>query len=81
LVDIWRPDCPLCESPLSFLIEKDKKTKEILIIVTCEWCDDFYGFTIRTGIKEKDINNLALSEKPVKKEVEIVPNPEPEWPE
>lgn len=42
--------------------------------------EEFYGFTIRTGIKPKDIKDLAQSEKPMKMQVEIVPNPEPEFP-
>jgi len=76
----WRPDCPACESPLSVIITRDKKTKEILISIECEWCEDFYGFTIRTGIKQKDISELALSDKPIKKQMEIAPNPKPEYP-
>jgi transcription elongation factor Elf1 len=72
----WRPDCPKCGSPLSFLIEQDRSTKEMLISIECEWCEEFYGFTIRTGIKPKDIKDLAQSEKPVKMQVEIVPNPD-----
>jgi hypothetical protein len=79
-MSIWRPDCPKCGSPLSFLIEQDRSTKEILISIECEWCEEFYGFTIRTGIKPKDIKDLAQSEKPVKMQVEIVPNPGPEFP-
>jgi len=76
LVDVWRPDCPMCGDWLSIIVSRDKKTKEIVVSVECEWCDDFPGFTIRTRIKQKDIKELGLLLKPIKKEMEIVPNPE-----
>lgn len=77
----YRASCPKCRSPLSFIVEKDKKTNEIIMSIECEFCEDFYGFTIRTGIKPRDISKIAKSKKPFKMQVEIAPNQNPEYPE
>lgn len=71
----YRPPCPKCKSPLSFIVEKDEKTDEINIIVTCEWCDEYYGFMIKTGIKDRDFRKFAKVKEPFKIEVEIIPPP------
>jgi len=69
----YRPLCPNCESSLSFVVELDEETNKIDFIITCEWCDEYEGFMIRTGIEDRDIKKFAKMKKPFKIEMEIIP--------
>jgi len=69
----YRPPCPECKSPLSFIVEKEEETGEINIVITCEWCEEYEGFMIKTGIKRRDLGKFTKMKEPFKIEMEIVP--------
>ena len=69
----YRPLCPNCESSLSLIVERDEETNKINFIITCEWCDEYEGFMIKTDIEDRDIEKLAKLKKAFKIEAEIVP--------
>lgn len=74
----YRPLCPNCESSLSLIVERDEETNKINFIITCEWCDEYEGFMIKTDIKVRDIRKFAKLKKASKIEAEIVPLDETE---
>ncbi len=75
---VYRPPCPICESSLSVLVERDEETDKIRFNVTCEWCDEYTGFRIQTDLKVRDVRKLAKPKKTKKIEAEIVPLTETE---
>lgn len=69
----YRPLCPNCESSLSFIVERDEETNKINFIITCEWCDEYEGFMIKTDIEDGDMKKFAELKKAFKIRAEIVP--------
>ena len=69
----YTPLCPNCGSSLSFIVERDEETNKINFIITCEWCDEYEGFMIKTDIKDRDIKKFAKLKKAFKIEAKIVP--------
>ena len=51
-----RPKCPLCGSSLSFIVDIEKDTGEVTIIVDCEFCGEYAGFMMNTHMTQKDFN-------------------------
>ena len=69
----YRPACPNCKGELSFIVERDEETNKLNFVITCEWCDEYEGFMIKTDIDDRDIEKFPKTKKPFKIEVEIVP--------
>jgi len=41
---------------LSFIVETKEDTGEVIIIVCCEWCDEYEGFVLNTHMTQKDFD-------------------------
>jgi len=64
--------CPICGSPLSLLRRVHRETGELVIVVTCEFCDEYIGFAIKTGLTVEDLKKFIKPRKrPIKKGVAI----------
>jgi len=55
--------CPLCESSLSLLRRVHDDTRELVILVTCQWCDEYHGFVILTDLQKEDLNKFSKYRK------------------
>jgi len=63
--------CPECGNPIS-VYPKIEKTGEIIVVITCETCDEYEGLTIKTGLKTRDLKKFSKPlGKPVLKEMKI----------
>ena len=60
-------------SPLSFIVDVEEETGEYIIIVTCEMCDEYFGFVINTHMTQEDFNlyKNRILEKPRHRIVDI----------
>ena len=51
--------CPECGEPLAFKLTRDKRTKEIRILLFCDGSgEDRFEFEIRTGLTDKGLARL-----------------------
>jgi len=82
--DVWLPcPCPDCGSPLSLLRRTSKTDLEVLIVVTCEFCDGgesgcYEGFVVRTGLYPGNVlRELKRLSRPRKKPLDYVVKIEP----
>ena len=67
LEDINEFICPVCGAPLSFLRRLHLETEELAILVTCEFCDEYHGFVILTGLQREDLRKFKkYRRKPMK---------------
>ncbi len=69
-----RPRCPICGDELSFIIDMDRDTGEVLIYVECEYCGEYEGFTINTHMTQEDFNKFKtkILKKPKKHIVSLI---------
>jgi len=47
--------CPACGFPLSLLRRELKRNGNLVVLVTCEDCDEFNGFVVDLGVQEADL--------------------------
>ena len=73
-VDMRDPEwflCPVCESPLSLLRRVQGVTEELAILVTCEFCDEYHGFVVLTGLQEEDLGKfIGYRKRPIRARIE-----------
>lgn len=73
-VDMREPEfflCPICGSPLSLLRRVNGETEELAILVTCEFCDEYHGFVILTGLQEEDLEKfIEYRKRPMRARIE-----------
>jgi len=66
------PKCPECGFPLSYEVDQDRDTGEIIIEF---WCDghgnDEFDFVILTGLWDTDLEGLKQVGKIIRKEMAI----------
>lgn len=72
--DMWTTDsffCPVCGSNLSLLRRIYKETEKLAILVMCDFCDDYHGFVISTGLKEDDLKKfIRYRKRPMNAKIE-----------
>ena len=64
-VDAEVISCPVCGYPLSFLRAVHQDTGEIVIVVTCEFCEEYHGFAVKTGVTLWDLDRYVKTRKRV----------------
>lgn len=55
--------CPVCGSQLSLLKMFHEETGELVILVTCEMCEEYHGFAVFTGLEPDDLAEFTRYRK------------------